>query len=178
MRAITLAALVLAGCTAGPGGTPARATPGATVAPATPAAVSPTPRPSAPPTASPVPATAYTADDEEIATRIREGAEEAIPQLKLLNGMDPGKLEDLFLPLAAWIADQRAAVAAITPSSCTAGAVELFIEGLDAYDDIRETFMGWRDWGAHGHPFPRGAPPQAVAILEEAVAELEVHCPT
>jgi hypothetical protein len=119
----------------------------------------------------------YTADDEEIARLITAGAEEAIPQLKLLNAMDPGKLEDLFLPLGTWIDGQKAGVEAYTPSSCTAGAVQLFQEGMDAYDDIRQTFLAWRDWGANGHPFSRGAPPQAVAILEAARAELEARCP-
>ncbi|MGP1675073.1 MAG: hypothetical protein ACTS8Z_07665 [Candidatus Limnocylindrales bacterium] len=119
----------------------------------------------------------YTADDEEIAKLIRAAADEAIPQLKLLNDMDPSKLEDLFVPLGVWIESQTAGVEALTASSCTATAVALFLKGMDAYDDIRELFMAWRDWGAHGNAFPPGAPRSAAASIEEARAELELHCP-
>jgi hypothetical protein len=119
-----------------------------------------------------------TADDQEIARLIRAGAEAAIPQLKVLNDMDPSRLEDLFLPLDIWITNQMAGIEAYTPSNCTAAANTLFVDGMDAYDDIRQTFMDWRDWGAHGHPFSPGAPRLAVAMFEEALAELEVNCPT
>jgi hypothetical protein len=172
MRAAALLALLLAGCAGGPGATP----PVATV-PATPTAGTPTPQPTAPPTATPVPNTVYTPDDEEIAKLIRAGTDEAIPQLKLLNDADPDKLEDLFLPLLVWITSQKEGVETYKPSSCTTAAVALFIEGMDRYDDIREKFLAWRDWGAHGNAFPVGAPGQAVATFEEALVELEAHCP-
>jgi hypothetical protein len=178
MRAIALVALLLVGCTAGPGGTPGPASPEASVAPASPTASAPTAVPTNPASASPVPATTFTADDEAIAGLIRAGADEAIPQLKLLNSMDPGKLEDLFLPLGTWIDAQRAGVEAYTASSCTADAAALFVEGMDAYEDIKETFMSWRDWGANGHPFSRGAPGLVVELFEEALVELEASCPT
>jgi hypothetical protein len=186
MRALTLAAFLLAGCTGGPGATPSPATPAATTESAaptaspltTPPSAPPTTRPTAPPTARPVLDSVPTADDKEIAKLIRAGAEAAIPQLKLLNDMDPSRLEDLFLPLDTWITNQMAAIEAYTPSSCTATASTLFVDGMDAYDDIRQTFMDWRDWGAHGHPFSPGAPRLAVAMFEEALAELEVNCPT
>jgi hypothetical protein len=133
--------------------------------------------PTAPPSASPVPNTEYSADDEEIARLIRAGAEEAIPQLKLLNDMDPSELEDQFLPLDLWITSQKTGIQAHTPSNCTTTAVAQFVEGLDRYDDIRKQFLAWRDWGAHGHAFPVAAPGQAVLAFEEALAELDVHCP-
>jgi len=177
MRALMLGALLVAGCTAGPGTTAPSGAPATSPPPTTATAAAPTPEATAPPTTTPEPNTIYTAEDEEIAAMITAGSDEAIAQLKLLNGMDPGKLEDLFLPLEAWIAGETSAIEASTPSSCTAAAVELYIDGLDAYDDIRVTFMGWRDWGAQGRPFSRGAPPQAVAIFEEALTELEAHCP-
>ncbi len=179
MRAAALAALLLAGCVGGPGATPPPATPAApsaTAALATPTAAPPTTPPTVPPL-TPVPATAYSADDEEIAKLIRAGAEEAIPQLKLLNGMDPSKLEGLFLPLDVWITSQRAGVEAYTPTSCTAAALERFNEGLDGYDAIRKQFLAWRDWGAQGHAFPVAAPGQAVLAFEAALVELEAHCP-
>jgi hypothetical protein len=178
MRAAVLAALLVAGCTAGPGVAPSASLPVPTaVATATATASVSTPEPSAAPSATLAPATVYTADDEQIAALIRAGAEEAMAQLKPLNDMDPGQLEDRFLPLGTWIAAQKEAIAAYTPSSCTSAAVALFIEGMDRYDDIRERFMAWRDWGAHGHAFPVGAPGQARATFTEAVAELEAHCP-
>ncbi len=121
-------------------------------------------------------ATVYTADDEEIAKLIRAGADEAIPQLKLLNDMDPQKMEDLFLPLLEWITSQRAGVEAYTPSGCTAPALALFNKGMDQYDAIREQFIAWRDWGAQRHAFPVAAPGQAVKTFEEALVELEAHC--
>lgn len=178
MRAAALVALLLAGCTGVPGATPSPATPGATAAPAAPtAAGTATRQPTAPPTATPELATVYTADDEEIAKLIRAGADEAIPQLKGLRAMDPSKLEGLFLPLLVWITGQKAGVAAYTPSSCTAAAAALFIDGLDQYDAIRKQFLAWRDWGASGHAFPVAAPGQAVVTFEEALVELEAHCP-
>jgi hypothetical protein len=173
MRAAALVALLLAGCVAGPGAAPSPATP-ATAAPATPTSDATS---TTQPTATPVPATVYTADDEEIAKLIRAGADEAIPQLKLLNDMDPGKQEDLFLPLLLWITSQKAGVEAYTPSSCTTAAVALFIKGMDGYDNIRKQFLAWRDWGAHGHAFPVAAPGQAVKTFDEALVELEAHCP-
>ncbi|HEV2951673.1 MAG TPA: hypothetical protein VGZ51_06195, partial [Actinomycetota bacterium] len=102
---------------------------------------------------------------------------EAIPDLKLLNDMDPSKLEDQFLPLGEWITSQKAGVEAYTASSCTNAAVEQFIDGIDQYDAIRKQFLAWRDWGAHGHAFPVAAPGQAVIAFEQALAELEAHCP-
>ena len=186
MRALTLAALLLVGCTGGPGATPSPATPDATTVSAaptvgtstTPTAGTSTTPPTAPPTARPVLDTVYTADDQEIARLIRAGAETAIPQLKLLNDMDPSRLEDLFLPLGTWITNQMAGIEAYTPSSCTAAAKALFVDGMDAYDDIRQTFLDWRDWGAHGRPFPFAAPRLTVEMFEEALAKLKVNCPT
>jgi len=172
MRAVILAALLLAGCTAGTGVMPVPTAPAASAPPATPTA-----QPTATPSATPVANTVYTADDQAIATLIMAGADEAITQLKLLNDMDPDQLEDQFLPLGTWITSQKAGLAAYTPSNCTTAAVALFIEGIDRYDAIREQFLAWRDWGAHGHAFPVGAPRQTVEIFEEALVELEAHCP-
>jgi hypothetical protein len=91
--------------------------------------------------------------------------------------MDPSMLEDLFLPLDIWITGQKEAVEAHTPSSCTTSAVDLFLKGMNQYDTIREQFLAWRDWGANGHAFPVAAPGQAVLTFEEALVELEAHCP-
>lgn len=177
MRLAALAALLLAGCTAAPGGTLSPATPAVTTASATPTASMSTPEPTARPSATVVISTVYTADDDEIAKLIRAGAAEAIPDLKLLNGMDPGKLEDQFLPLGDWITGQRAGVAAYTASSCTTAALERFSDGIDQYDAIRKQFLAWRDWGANNNAFPVAAPGQAVVAFEEALIELEAHCP-
>jgi hypothetical protein len=172
-----LAALLIAGCTAGAGATTVAETP----VPATPSAApmpTPTPTPaSAPPSASPVLSTVYTADDTEIAELIRTGVEEATTQLKGLADMDPSQMEGLFLPLGAWITEQRTELGARTPTSCTAAAVALFNDGLDQYDAIREKFMEWRDWGANGRAYPAGAPREARETLAAAVAELEANCP-
>ena len=117
---IVLAALVAAGCVGGPGAATPSPTPTDPPVPATlpplPASDPPSPVPSATIEVS----TVYTPDDEEIAALIEAGADEAIPQLKALNKMDPQKLEDLFLPFGEWIEAQRAGVAAYTPSTCTA----------------------------------------------------------
>jgi hypothetical protein len=179
MRAIgtaLLAAMLLVGCTAGTGATTAPDTP----APATPSlAPTPTPTPtpaSAPPSASPVLSTAYTADDSAIAGLITAGVEEATPQLKGLNEMDPSQMEVLFMPLGVWITEQRTGLEAYTPTSCTAGAVALFNDGLDQYDAIREKFLAWRDWGANGRAYPAGAPREARETFAAAVAELEATC--
>lgn len=177
MRAAALlVVLLVAGCTSGPGAVPS-ATPlpaaTASVAPATP---SPTVSPSASALASPMVSTVYAADDEAIATLIRTSAAEAIPQIKVLNKMDPQKLEELFLPLQDWITGERTAIAALTPTTCTASAVERYNEGIDQYDDIRKTFLAWRDWGAKNRPFPAGAPGLAAKEFEAALAELEATC--
>jgi hypothetical protein len=175
----TLAIIVVlasVGCTASPGSTP----PAASLAAPS---VSPSPRarptgtPALPSPTSTPPATTYTPEDERISVLIRSGAETAITQLRLLNDMDPNRLEDLFLPLDAWISAQIAEAEASTPSACTAAAVEGYLDGLFAYDAIRKTFLAWRDWGAQGHPFPRGAPREAAGILEDAVVELDALCP-
>ena len=172
MRAVALVALLLAGCTAGPGASASPAT-----ATATPTGGVPTSQPTAPSSVAPSLNTVFTADDEELATLIKAGVDEAIPQLKVLNDMDPQKLEDLFLPLDIWITAQREGVAAYTASNCTSDALELFIDGMVQYDDIREKFMAWRDWGAQGHAFPVGAPGAAIRTFEAALVELEAHCP-
>ena len=178
MRAIgtaLLAAMLMAACTAGAGATTSPDTP----APAT-AAAAPTPTPapaSAPPSASPVLSTVYTADDTAIAGLITAGVEEATPQLKGLNEMDPSQMEVLFMPLGVWITEQRTGLEAYTPTSCTAGAVALFNDGLDQYDAIREKFLAWRDWGANGRAYPAGAPREARETFAAAVAELEATCP-
>lgn len=154
--------------------------PAASVAtdPTTSPTASPTPTPAPPsPTATP-PATTYTPEDDRIAAFIRIGVDTAVAQLGVLNDMDPSRLEGLFLPLEAWISEQVSESEAATPSACTEGALALYLDGLDAFDDIRQTFMDWRDWGAQGHPFPRGAPREAAGILESAVAELTARCPT
>lgn len=176
MRAAALVVLLVAGCTSGPGAVPSSTPSPVATTSVTPTATSPTvsPRPSA--VASPVISTVYTADDEAIATLIKASVAEAIPQLKELNKMDPQKLEDLFLPLQDWITGQRSAIAALTPSSCTATAVEQFNEGIDQYDDIRKTFLAWRDWGAKNRPFPAGAPGLAAKEFEAALAELAATC--
>lgn len=169
MRAVALAVLLLAGCTGGPGASP---TPGIAASP-----TPPTAPPTAPPAPTPLASAICTAADEAIVELIQAGANEAIPRLKDLNDMDPDKLEDLFVPLGTWITDQQTRVEAYTPSGCTADAVAMFIEGIDAYDDIREMFLAWRDWGANGHAFHPEAPRQAAALFEGALAELETHCP-
>ena len=178
MRAAVLAVLLLAGCTAAPGTAPSPDSTAVTVtaAPATPTA-GPSVTPTAAGAASPVLSTVYTADDTEIAKLIKAGADEAIPDLKGLNKLDPSKLEGQFLPLGDWITSQREGVAAYTPTTCTAPALERFLDGIDQYDAIRKQFLAWRDWGARGHAFPVAAPGQAVVAFEKAVAELEASCP-
>ena len=174
-----LAAVMFAGCTAGAGATtlpetPVPATPSAAAAPMP----TPTPTPaSAPPSASPVLSTVYTADDTEIAELIKTAVEEATTQLKGLADMDPSQMEGLFLPLGVWITEQRTALAAYASTTCTAGAVALFNDGLDQYDAIREKFLEWRDWGANGRAYPAGAPREARETFAAAVAELEANCP-
>ena len=174
---IVLAALVAAGCVGGPGAATPSPTPTDPPVPATLPPLPPSDPPSPVPSATIEVSTVYTPDDEEIAALIEAGADEAIPQLKALNKMDPQKLEDLFLPFGEWIEAQRAGVAAYTPSTCTADALEAYLVGLNQYDDIREKFLAWRDWGAQGHAFPPAAPGQAVLAFEEAVALLEATCP-
>jgi hypothetical protein len=175
MRALLLAALLLAGCTAGPGATPSAATPATTGSPAPTASVS-IASPTAAPTASPTANTVFTTDDAEIARLVTAGANEAIPQLKVLNDSDPSRLEALFQPLGVWITRQQAGLEPYTASNCTSGAVERFIEGLFRYDVIRKQFLAWRDWGAVGHAFPPGAPREAAESFEESLVELEAHC--
>lgn len=174
MRTVALMVLLVAGCTAAP--VAPTTAPSASPAPATPSAAASTIAPIASSSPTPAPATVYTADDEQIAAVIRGAAGEAIPQLKGLNTMDPSKLEVLFLPLDAWITTQRTAVEALTPSGCTASAVDAFNDAIDKYETIRKTFLGWRDWGANGRPFPVAAPGQAVKSFEMAVVELSANC--
>ncbi|HET7169084.1 MAG TPA: hypothetical protein VFI69_07755 [Candidatus Limnocylindrales bacterium] len=177
MRAMVLAGLLLAGCTAGPGATLPAATAAAPAASAA-STSSPTPSPSDEPAATTdAPATVYTADDVEIAKLIRAGAETSVTQLKRLRDMDPSKLVELFVPLGTWIATQKTAVAAYTPSACTMSAVTLFNDGLQRYDAIRKKFLAWKDWGAHGNAYPPAAPREAAETLTKAVAELDAHCP-
>ena len=76
-----------------------------------------------------------------------------------------------------WIDEQRSAISRLTPSACTVDAVALYLEGIDGYDDIRKEFLAWRDWGAHGHAFPPGAPRTAADAMEAALAELDAGCP-
>lgn len=173
---MTLAVILLAGCTGGPGATPLATSQNTTVSTA-PTGGTSTASPTASPVATPVPNTAFTADDEKIARLISMGAEVAIPQLMVLNESDPSKLEDIFLPLGVWIASQKAGLEPYSASSCTSAAVARFIEGMDRYDAIRMQFLAWRDWGANGHAFPPGAPRQAHESFDAALVELEAHCP-
>ena len=78
------------------------------------------------------------------------GAGEAIPQLKGLNAQGPRPTGGPVRSARHLDPDQRAGVEAYTASDCTAVAVARFIEGMDAYDDIRKRFLAWRDWGATG----------------------------
>ena len=156
LLAAVLSAFVIAGCTGGSGTSPGPA--GASVAVTT------------------APVTVYTPDDEAIARFVQAGVGEAVPQLKVLNDSDPSKLEDLFLPLGAWISSQVTGMARYTPSVCTADAVELFLDGMGRYDDIRKQFLAWRDWGANGNAFSPAAPGLAASTLEEAVTELKATC--
>jgi hypothetical protein len=110
------------------------------------------------------------------APSVRAGVAEALPQLKQLNDLDASEELPLFEPLGAWIAKQRTAVDAYTPSSCTADAVALFHDGIDQYDEIRERFLAWRDWGAHGHAYSLAAPRKIATTLQKAMGELEARC--
>ena len=101
---------------------------------------------------------------------------EAIPQLKELNKMDPQKLEDLFLPMQDRITSQRSAMAALTPSSCTATAVERFNEGIDQYDDIREDVPGLAGLGRQEPSVPGRSSGTRSKEFEAALAELEATC--
>lgn len=173
-----LAGFVVVGCSAVPGTTAPTTTGGASAAvvattKATPTSPTSTPRA----TPSPAPATPNTADDAAIADAIRAGVAEAIPELERLNKMDPSSQVKLFEPLGAWIDRQQQAVAASSAGGCAAEAVELFLDGLDAYDDIRERFLAWKDWGAHGRAYPPGAPREIATTLKQATAALEASCP-
>ena len=173
-RAIALVALVLAGCTATPGASVAPSSPAVLTTATATATASPTPLAVSP---SPAAAGEFTADDEQIATLIKAGAADAVPDLRTLSDADPSKLALLFEPLGAWIKQQRSGVGALTASECTMAAVELYIDGINQYDSIRKKFLAWRDWGIHGHAFTAKAPLDAADTLEGAVAELELHCP-
>lgn len=174
--AAALLALLVGGCSVGAGPTAEPVTPVVSSPSVSPVPATPSTEPSAPPSASSVANTTFTADDEKIAQIVKAAVDEAIPQLKVLNETDPSKLEDLFLPLGEWITTQRSDVAALQASSCTTDAVELFEEGLAQYDAIRKKFLAWRDWGANGNAFPLGAPREASDTLQAAVDELDAHC--
>ena len=174
-RGLASLALILAGCGGALGGTPSPAPSHASAIPST-ALAAPSAEPSVGTSASVAPAASYTPDDEQIAVLIETGTAEAIPQLKKLNKSDPSALVELFDPLGAWIASQEAQVAALAPSGCTESAVALYVDGIDAFDSIRQQFLAWKDWGAHGNAFPPGAPNQAVAMLEDAVDALGAAC--
>jgi hypothetical protein len=177
MKTLTLIGLLVVGCTAGPAAVPPIAAPSiAAPSVAAPAVVSPAPAASTPELRATE--VAPTAGDEEVAALIKAGVETAVPQLRSLNDLDPSKLQDLFVPLGAWITDQISAVEAYDAGTCSGEAVTLYVDGLDAYDDIRQTFLAWKDWGAHGRPFPAGSPREIAATLEKALAELEVDCAT
>jgi hypothetical protein len=179
-------ACLVAACTAGRGSSPAAAIPATvagTAANATPSAPAPTPTPRAATrtampaaSASPVSSTRYTADDERIATLITTGVAQAIPELRVLNKTDPSKQVAFFEPVGTWIAGERAGLAGLTPSTCTAPAVTLYVDALKQYDTMRKKFLAWKDWGAHGHAFSPGAPLAAVRTLQDALAELDAHC--
>lgn len=180
-RALLLAAtMLLAGCAPGTGA-PATQEVQGDIVPATPAAstrpTSPSPTgPSVAPSPTAVARTTFTADDRRLASLIRAGASEAVPRLRVLSDMDPSRLALLFDPLGTWLKEQKAAVTALTASTCTTAAVELFLDGINQYDSIRKKFLAWRDWGIHGHAFTAKAPLDAADTLEDAVAELGAHC--
>ena len=175
-------AFLVAACSAGRGSSPAAAMPTtASVVPTT-TGTMPTAGASRPParpaaTASPPSSARYTADDERIATLIESGVAVAVPQLRVLNKTDPSKQVAFFEPVGTWIAGEKAGLAALTPSTCTAPAVALFTDALKQYDTMRKKFLAWKDWGAHGHAFSPGAPMAAVRTLQDALAELDAHCP-
>lgn len=181
--ALVLAASVMAGCTASIGGAPAagRALSSAPLATPTTAPSprpTPTPRPTIAPVTSPTPEarTTYTPDDEGLAEVIRAGVAEALPELERLADMPPSDQVALFEPLGVWITTETEAVKGFRPSSCTADAVDLFLDGLDQYDEIRALFLAWKDWGAHGRAYAYGAPGQIAATLTQAATSLEASC--
>ena len=179
---VLIAACLVAACSAGRGSSPAAALPAGGSPTQTAAVQGPTARPthpsaSHPASASPASSSRYTADDERVATLIETGVAAAVPQLRVLNKTDPSKQVAFFEPVGTWIAAEKAALAALTPSTCTAPAVELFTDALKQYDTMREKFLAWKDWGAHGHAYSPGAPMAAVRTLQDALAELDAHCP-
>jgi hypothetical protein len=183
MKMLAVAALLVAGCTAGPGTSSATIGVGGAAARATTATPSPTPAPSPEQANSgssltPVITTTRTPEDEQLAKLIRAGAADAIPQLQVLNDMDPSKQVHLFEPLGIWIDEQRTGLAALTSSTCTSDAVEIYLDALTQYDRIRKKFLAWKDWGAHGFAYSPAAPRFTVATIEEALAQLDATCPS
>lgn len=177
---VLICASLVAACTAGRGSSPAAAMAVAPVATANTSTPAPTPRASrtpAPPSAGPVSSTRYTADDRQVATLIEDGAAVAIPQLRILNKTEPAKQVAFFEPVGTWIASEKAGLAGLAPTTCTAPAAALFTDALKQYDTMRRKFLAWKDWGAHGHAYSPGAPMAAVRTLEDALAELDAHCP-
>jgi hypothetical protein len=176
---VAITGLLAAACTTNPGVLAAPAgtgLPAPAITPGVESAAVPSPRPTARPSATALAATAYAGDDAAIATVVRDGVTVAVGQLRDLDDNDPDKLQTLFTPLGSWISARESAIEALTPSTCTAEAVELFLDGLRQYDDIRKDFNAWRDWGAHGHPFAPVAPRLAVETFEQAVAALIATC--
>jgi hypothetical protein len=88
--------------------------------------------------------------------------------------MEVGQLTHLFLDHRSWINAQKVIVTALTPGVCTAGAVELFVKGMDQSTASPTSSWPGEEWGAVGHPYPLGSPAQSVGTLEDGLLELEV----
>jgi len=169
-----LFALALAGCASGPG-----APPSPTNGPAmpTPTSAPVTQVPSLAPSPTPGAATAYTADDTQIAALLTSISADATKKLLALKDMDLNQQLAALTPVQKWVNERKAEVNKLTPSDCTEAAVLLFFRGLDKYSDIAEKFLAWREWGVVGAPYPRNMPMQATDYLKNAQAELTAVCP-
>jgi hypothetical protein len=169
--AVIGAALLVAACSAGPGATatPPVATP--TVVPAT---ATPVPTPTTLPSEA---ASTFTTDDVAIATIIKESAAEAIPKLETVAKLSLKEQTALFLPVRMWITVQLTDVSALSGSSCTDEAVQLFKDGMGRYRNIAQDFLDWREWGAAGLPYTLSEPKRAAKLLADAVTALGAHCP-
>ena len=176
LRAALLgAAFLVAACGAGPG------------APTATTLVSPIATPTAvPPTATPVPTPTtlpsegpgtFTTDDEAIAKFIKGSAAEAIPKLGTVASLSLEKQTALVLPVRSWIQAQLDHVAALSPSSCTKDAVDVFMVGMGRHRNLAQDFLDWREWGAAGLPYTLSVPKRVAQLLGDAVTALEAHCP-
>lgn len=130
--------------------------------------------PTVPPTPSVEPDPTFTADDDKIASIIKDGTAKTIDELaKIGDAQTTADFRDVFRGIRDFATNEQTRITIYQPSTCTKRAADLYTDGMEQLSQVAESFLDWLAGGAVGEAPDAAAASKAGETIGAANAALQ-----